>query len=200
VISWSRDRSVPSHWSTREKAITQEPLRMKYQLTALAVLAWAFQSASVQALPNEQAARLQQTIRSTPAVELPAVAAKSISQARAADQEQVTQVIINSIAAAHPTSLPTVVASIAATTPAQAPIAAALAAKASPKQANGIVHAASLAAPGHANQITQAVRDTGVPLDLPPGMEHRPPVTPGNEHGNRPVIPPGLGKNEYGSP
>lgn len=28
----------------------------------------------------------------------------------------------------------------------------------------------------------------------------RPPVTPGNEHGNRPTVPPGLEKRDYGRP
>ena len=30
--------------------------------------------------------------------------------------------------------------------------------------------------------------------------ENRPPVTPGNENGNRPEVPPGLDKQDYGKP
>ncbi len=30
--------------------------------------------------------------------------------------------------------------------------------------------------------------------------EHRPPTTPGNDHGNRPTVPPGQEKHDYGTP
>jgi len=170
----------------------------------MALLSSGLQVFSASPFSNKQAAELKQQIQSTPAPELPAAAAKAVGHAKDGDKEGVVQTIISAVAQNRPTSLPTVVASIAAEASGEAAKAAAQAAKASPAQAETIVDAASKAAPGEASHIVQAVQSasSSAALDAPPthAAEKRPPVTPGNLHGKRPTIPPGLVKRQYGSP
>jgi hypothetical protein len=93
-------------------------------------------------LTTDQAAEIKRTLATTPAPELPAVVARIVKSAAAADRSDVAKI----------------------------------AAKLTEEQRPGSLKAV---------------------LDVIPA-ENRPPVTPGNENGNRPEIPPGL--NKYASP
>jgi hypothetical protein len=137
---------------------------------------------------NDPASQVATTLSSVPLPELPAKAASLVADAKNKDKESVAIAAVDFTASEHPSSISAVVAALVGALPGSAPLIASDAVKLLPDQAAAIGGAAIGAAPKLANQITDAINAIiGTPKDA--GNPN-----PGDDHGNRPTIPPGQNK------
>ena len=114
------------------------------------------------ALTDAQTASVKKAFNKVPALELPAKAARMVTQASATTRVDMAVEVVRTIIAKNPASAVAVVSAISTACPEAAPAVAAAAAKMLNEQAMVIVAAAEKAAPGSSSQIYAAV-STAVP-------------------------------------
>jgi len=114
-------------------------------------------SSIVSADDSSQLAASRKALVGVPAPELPAQAAKLVSQAKAKEQKSVTIAVVRAAVQRTPVAAPFIVSAVAKSVPSVAPVAAATAAALEPKQAGPIAKAAAAAAPSQAGEIVFAI-------------------------------------------
>jgi hypothetical protein len=141
-----------------------EIMNMKTHKKALLLLAALLSlgiSASA-ALTDAQTASVKKAFNKVPALELPAKAARMVTQASASVKEDMAVEVVRTIIAKNPASAVAVVSAISAACPEVAPAVAAAASSMLKEQAVMIVAAAEKAAPKFSSKIYAAV-STAVP-------------------------------------
>lgn len=120
----------------------------------IAVFILVFNNLSLFAVSSSS---VKKTLMNSPAAEMPATAARIISQASAADKKATTVAAVEAAIGMNPASASSIVGAIAHESPEMAAIAAARAAVLQPKQAGAIAKAAAAAAPKQAAEIVAAI-------------------------------------------
>lgn len=133
---------------------------MKRNQVTLAVLLAAlsfFAAPSANAISRSDIVAIKKAVADVPAAEMAATAAQLVSQATAADRQQVAVTAVREIASKRPAVLVAVVAAIAKVAPDVSVAVATEAAKLVGKQAAEIAKAAATGAPEQADKIAAAV-------------------------------------------
>jgi len=127
--------------------------------TALIAALLALTVSSANALTDVQASSISKVFNKVSAPELAGKAAQFISQASAADKEEVAVAVVRAILAKNPTVAATLVSSIVTVAPEVAPAVTAAAASMLKPQAEAIAVAAAKAAPNYSERICQSVAE-----------------------------------------
>src|ERR1051325_2925886 len=106
---------------------------------------------------TSQVASLNRILNKVLPPELPAQAAKLVSQAPAKEQKSVAIAVVRIAVQRNPAAAPFIVSGVARAVPAVAAVSAAAAAVLEPKQAGAIAKAATAAAPSQAGEIVSAI-------------------------------------------
>ncbi|MBM3879557.1 MAG: hypothetical protein FJ387_07520 [Verrucomicrobia bacterium] len=114
-------------------------------------------SVSVLAGADTPALGVTKAIKGKPLLELPAVAARLVAQAKAAERLELALASVRVIVGRHPALAPALVAAIAAAAPEVAVATAVAAAELRPEQAAPIARAAALAAPNRARELVSSL-------------------------------------------
>src|SRR5215471_18981206 len=131
-------------------------MKTKYT-TIMGALGLGLALSSTSVMYADQATALKETLSSVALSDLPAQAAKLVTEAKAKEQKSVTIAVVRAAVERDPAAAPLIVSAVAKAVPAVASVAAATAAAMVPNQARAIAKAAAAAAPSQAKEIVLAI-------------------------------------------